>query len=1152
MKITRLRLTGFKSFVETTEFLIQPGLTGIVGPNGCGKSNLLEALRWAMGATSAKAMRGDGMDDVIFAGTDSRPARGHAEVVLTLENDEGLAPAPFHAEPILEVSRRIDRGEGSTYRINGSEVRARDIQLLFADASTGANSPALVRQGQISELIAARPQNRRRILEEAAGVSGLHGRRHEAELRVQAAETNLARLADLTGELESALARLRREARAAARYKKLAAEIRGLRAAVAHSRWLAALAAEQEAARVWTASETANTAAVRDAAAASARSLEAAVALPPLRDEQLVAATVHQRVLMDHDRVARSLAEAKAAIERLKATVARVDADLDREARDGREAREQAESAESALAVLEDEARGAPTRAPELEAAWRAADEARRSAEAAVDVLASDLASARAEAKAARDRIAEAETRLRGLTAELAAATSERARAGQAANTEFVAATTEMDTVYVALTETSTRLEKAEQRRSRASQEEATRRAAARAAEEALAEATVELRALGRLTTEASRPAGAVLLDHLGARTGFELALAAALGDDLTASLMSTAAAFWSEAAETRANKPSVKWPDGVRPLAEVVDAPPRLAARLALTGVVAAADGDALQAALADGARLVSVEGGLWRWDGYTVRPGSPSAAAVRLRQKARMATLSSDVERLGPSAAEAKAVHAAAMSETATADALARSLRGDLAGLERRRGAAMTRLDACRRQEDARLARIALLDQSVARLESDRETVGSRLTELRETLPGLDDLAPALARLDGLRGESAATRDAAALARSAMEVFLREAEARDRRLAEARAAVAAWSSRAARARTRLTELTTERATTSGALEGARTEPDAIAAANARLLDELAVAETRRAKADDALSRAEAARTEADRAAHAADARAADCREARAAAAARLEGAKVRVEEAAAALTDLTGLSPAEVGAALAREAIAVPADAPGAESHLAGLEREQAAMGAVNLLAEEEVETVAARLRSLVEDRDDLTGALAKLRQAIAELNAEGRARLNAAFVVIDGYFRELFTALFQGGAAELRLVESDDPLEAGLEILACPPGKRMAVMSLMSGGEQALTAVALIFAVFLANPAPICVLDEVDAPLDDANVERFCNLLDEMRRRAATRFITITHNPLTMSRMDRLFGVTMRERGVSQLVSVDLTDAEALVAT
>jgi len=206
---------------------------------------------------------------------------------------------------------------------------------------------------------------------------------------------------------------------------------------------------------------------------------------------------------------------------------------------------------------------------------------------------------------------------------------------------------------------------------------------------------------------------------------------------------------------------------------------------------------------------------------------------------------------------------------------------------------------------------------------------------------------------------------------------------------------------------------------------------------------------------------------------------------------------------------------------------------------------------LGAVNLLADQEVAEVTARLEKMSEERADLAGALTRLRQAIDELNAEGRERLMTAFEVIDQHFRDLFTTLFEGGSAELRLVESDDPLEAGLEILACPPGKRMAVMSLMSGGEQALTAVALIFAVFLANPSPICVLDEVDAPLDDANVERFCNLLSEMRRRSATRFLTITHNALTMSRMDRLFGVTMRERGVSQLVSVDLREAEALAA-
>ncbi|MFL5150452.1 MAG: AAA family ATPase, partial [Microvirga sp.] len=228
MKLTRLRLVGFKSFVEPTDFIIEPGLTGVVGPNGCGKSNLVEALRWVMGETSHKSMRASGMDDVIFAGSANRPSRNTAEVHLAIDNEERKAPAAFNDATQLDVSRRIEREEGSTYRINGREVRARDVQLLFADAATGARSPALVRQGQISEIIAAKPQARRRILEEAGGVSGLHTRRHEAELRLRAAEANLARLQDVAQELEANLGRLKREARAAERYKKLSAEIRSL------------------------------------------------------------------------------------------------------------------------------------------------------------------------------------------------------------------------------------------------------------------------------------------------------------------------------------------------------------------------------------------------------------------------------------------------------------------------------------------------------------------------------------------------------------------------------------------------------------------------------------------------------------------------------------------------------------------------------------------------------------------------------------------------------------------------------------------------------------------------------------------------------------------------------------------------------------
>jgi chromosome segregation protein len=310
-------------------------------------------------------------------------------------------------------------------------------------------------------------------------------------------------------------------------------------------------------------------------------------------------------------------------------------------------------------------------------------------------------------------------------------------------------------------------------------------------------------------------------------------------------------------------------------------------------------------------------------------------------------------------------------------------------------------------------------------------------------------------------------------------------------------------------------------------------------------------VAQARKARSADALDLAEAARGDADRAWRQAESAAGAARERRATSAARLDAARERFNEAAGAIREQTRLEPDALGKRLAEDAVALPREAAAMETHLAALEREREAMGPVNLRAEEDASELSDRLQTLKSERADLASALVKLRQGIAELNAEGRERLTAAFTIIDAHFRSLFTTLFQGGEAELRLVESDDPLEAGLEIYACPPGKRLAVMSLLSGGEQALTAASLIFAVFLANPAPICVMDEVDAPLDDANVERFCDLLDEMRRRAPTRFITITHNPLTMSRMDRLFGVTMHERGVSQLVSVDLQQAEALAA-
>ena len=1147
MHFQKLRLSGFKSFVEPTEFRIEPGLTGVVGPNGCGKSNLLEALRWVMGANSAKAMRAGGMDDVIFAGSGTRPSRNHAEVTLTIDNSDRTAPAQFADDPVLEVVRRIDRGAGSTYKVNGREQRARDVQLLFADASTGANSPALVRQGQISELIAARPQNRRMILEEAGGVSGLHTRRHEAELRLRAAEANLARLDDVARELETALARLKREARQADKYKRLAAEIRALQGALHFARWRdagAALArAQGEANDAFRAVEVT----ARDAAQAQTAAIEAEAGLPALREEAQIAGAVLHRLAIENDRLEREAAQAQAEVDRLAAEVARLQDDQGREERMALDAKAALERLGPELAELEGEVEAAPERLPELTRAASEAEAARAAAEAAVETLAGQVAALEAQRRAAEQRLSEAEARLGRARRALDAAKTDRAALGPAALPEAEAAKARFEAALAALREAREAVTAAEAAQSAAAGAEASARDEARKAEDRLGRLKTEARGLAQLTQTAGKSPYPPALDQVAPDKGYEAALAAALGDDLNAALDGRAPSHWAG----REPPAEPVWPPGAVPLAPLIQAPPALAARLRLTAVAQRADGPRLQAALPVGARLVSQEGDLWRWDGFVARAEAPRPAAVRLEQRRRLADLETEIEQLTPASATAAEAHRQATGALRAAEEALRKARRAPEVAEKAVGAARDEVERHTREIARRDARAQSLDETIARFEAEWREAEAAAAEARAGFEALPADEAGLARLTEARAAAAAARETAAKARSALDLETRERNSRAGRLERLKRDQADWTRRAANAAERLKVLAEDLDKAVRALDAARDAPRGLEGRRADLFDQLAAAEQRQAKAADSLQTAETARGALERAARAAEAAAGEARELRAATQARFEAAQERLAEIAANLREAVRMEPEELGRRLSDDAVAVPADPAGVEQHLANLERDRDAIGAVNLRAEEEMAEYEGRLNTLRTERADLSGAIARLREGIEALNAEGRERLLAAFDVINGHFQSLFLALFGGGQAELRLIESDDPLEAGLEIFACPPGKRMATMSLMSGGEQALTAAALIFGVFLANPAPICVLDEVDAPLDDANVDRFCNMLGEMRERTQTRFIAITHNPVTMARMDRLFGVTMPERGVSQLVSVDLRQAEAMVA-
>ncbi|MED5548308.1 MAG: chromosome segregation protein SMC [Pseudomonadota bacterium] len=1146
MKFTQLRLAGFKSFVDPTDLRIDPGLTGVIGPNGCGKSNLLEALRWVMGATSAKSLRGDGMEDVIFAGTDARPSRNHAEVVLTVDNEDKLAPARFNDADSLEITRRITRGAGSAYKINGEEVRAKDVQLLFMDAGTGANSPALVRQGQISELIAAKPQNRRRILEEAAGVSGLRARRHEAELRLKGAEANLDRLQEVIDDISSRHGSLQRQARQASRYRQLSASIRALEAAVWLNRWREAATAvdtaEAELADKRDAAETAT----RAAAEARTQAEILAAAREPARQAEAEAAAALRRLERERDLLERDAAEIERTIERLEARLEELASATGRERQIVEDAQASREEAAKAIAGLDAELERESANLDAARAAAETTEDQRLAAEAELDERAREAADKRAAIETARRDLGRFETRLEQIAREIRGANDERERLeASPALFELETAQADAEQAETALTEARARLESAEAEREAADAALETAAEAWREMASARDGLEREAQALERLLAASMQETVSPALDAVRARPGYEQALAAALGDDLEASLDPSASRHWSEAGVK-----AEMLPGGCVPLSDHVEAPKALKARLDAIGVIKSEKAAEAAAKLKPGQRLVTRDGDLWRWDGLVARADAPSAAVARLENRNRLDAVRAELEETAEAHESARAAEAAARTAAETARAGEQSARAAIGPADRAARDALARVSSLREKSAQDAARATALKERIERLTAEQAETQSGREAAQALLEEAEASDGDTEALDAAREAADEARQAAADARARLEGVRREGELRRQRRMGFKRDHDAWAERCKAAEARIADIASQSAEASKALDEARTKPEVLQEKILALTGKVQAAERTAEDAREAASTTEGQVKEADSAARQAEAAASAAREGRAAAEARLSGAKERLNETTERLQDATGEAPGTLSKRVDEDEISelTPAEL---ERRLDEARQGRERLGAVNLRADEEAEELATRMEEMTRERDDLIEAIARLRKAVDELSREGRARLLEAFDVVDGHFRNLFSTLFEGGHAELRLTESDDPLEAGLEIMACPPGKKMENMSLMSGGEQALTASALIFAVFLSNPAPVCVLDEVDAPLDDANVDRYCRMLAEMRRLTETRFLVITHNALTMSRMDRLYGVTMAERGVSQLVSVDLVGAEQLIA-
>ena len=1133
MIFRNLTMAGFKSFAEKADMDIEYGLTGIVGPNGCGKSNIVEAIRWVMGESSARQLRGGELDDIIFAGTDNRPARNFAEISLQLDNQDRKAPAEYNNFDDLEITRRVERGKGTQFQINGKPARAKDIQLLFADSATGARSAGIVSQGRIGAIVGAKPEDRRSLIEEAANIKGLHQRKHEAELRLRNTETNLERLEDLLGQLAEQKNQLAKQARQAARYRSVADRIRKAEARLFHARWCAAEAASQQADAERKASAGLVETAAAGTAHLSAQQARLTADVPPLRTAENEQAALVQTLRIRVDDCSREKEQVSQTLERLTNLLGQIELDEAREATLKQDAQQALSELQSELDKSQN---GLQESTPKLEAARIQLADAQASSRDADE----QAAKSQARLVAAQQNKAQLSSRLNELNRRISTAQSsleqlnlnelrEQVELSAKELSESEAGLTRMEAAHKSV---EARLAEARRTREKAEGDK-------RDVDTQLARVVAESDALSYILAEPVNPSGTPIADQIKVSGGIEVALATCLGTDLSLPYDSGDTGYWRQDMIV----PSVQPPACGTPLSTFITQSDVL--KQALSGVSLIEDIKDIEHAqkqLTPGQALVSKEGILWRWDGL-VRKGPTSNEAERIRQRQRLNALEAEAVEIKAFAEQKDQKLTIAHTELANIQEKVQTSQQELQKTRHRRDKDKQNADEAQLALKSSTVRSIDVSQALELATADRQSILSN--------EGFE------ADLESLQTQADKHAASATVARQLLnEAVQHEAELvlqlkiAEQRKQSADRQVADWLSRLEQTDRRLTEMKERKQ--SALLERTQLErqPEAIENKQQELMDMLETAEAERLIRSDHLREAENTLRQVDMTLREAEKELSHKRETLIRTEALCERYQTEQDSLIQRIKDKLDCTPDQLPElAQLGPSEKLPESLEKLELTVNRLLNERDQIGPVNLRAEVEMEEIDKRVTSLREEYEDLVEAIAKLRSAISALNREGRSRLMESFSAVNKHFTQLFTTLFGGGHAELQLINSDDPLEAGIEILASPPGKKMQALSLLSGGEQALTALAIIFAVFLTNPAPICVLDEVDAPLDDTNVSRFCDLLKDIAERTNTRFLVVTHHRMTMARMDRLFGVTMEQKGVSRLVSVDLQTAEIM---
>lgn len=1139
MKFQSVRISGFKSFLEPTEIQMNRGLTGVVGPNGCGKSNIVEAIKWIMGENSARQMRGDGMDDVIFSGTNERPSRNFAEVSIKLDNSEKKAPAIFNHYDEIEITRKIEREKGSVYRVNGKQVRARDIQLIFADNGTGARSSGIVGQGRIAQIIDSNPEDRRVILEEAANIKGLHSRRHEAELKLKGASDNLDRLSDIEQTYKEQLIELEKQGRKAARYRSVGERIRKAEATLFFNLMNnAKKEANDLDIQLKNANENVSQGQIKVAEHTKSQ-LHLANKIPDLKKDEAEKAAILQTLNITKIKLDEEKSSAQNALQNIKNQINLINNDIARESEIKEDAKKSLSNLLTEEKNLKEDSENFSTKitkATDLVKKLRSISDA---ADDKLSTITSEIYSIKSDKSDLEKRIKNLKQKIEVTQNQLANFNIEDDKNRFKLDKEkiinlkkLIQENNQLNDGY------NVELEKLEKLETRLVEEKNT-------AVFEFNKVNLEFDSLSTLLGRDTLNSN-TLEKTIGNINNLEEAIGSVLGETLLAPILSDDqstenATYWRDDFKTIS---TASLPESVIPIVTKITKSSILDTALKGVGIVDNKEiAFKLQKELTFGQALTTPSGGLWRWDGFVQPQGVQNSYSERLQQIARLRLLQNKL----PSLKEKQSLSEKRLEECFNN---IKKYKDDLANLQVKLSSLISESNELELQNTKVESKLLSSEALIKELKNTERMSLEELSELEKEFNNSLNLPSLLAEELKVRNNADQSRNELTDAMAAEQQIKSEESFKSRNLIQLGHQKENWKVREEEAKTRLISLEERLKASQDEKNRLSTLPESFEKKEAELNTKIEEAISNRNIAADQLVKNETSLNDADKLVREAEKAVSTLREEMIKIEALLNLSKAKIQNIEDRVFEKLKIKSTELNKFINTKEEDQPIKSIEIlEKTLQRLLNERETLGAVNLRAEDEMNEMLNKIEVMSKERVDLEEAIAKLRSGIFELNKEGRQRLKESFEEVNENFKQLFQKLFGGGNAELRLVGNEDPLQAGLEVLASPPGKKMQLLSLLSGGEQALTAISLIFSVFLCNPAPICILDEVDAPLDDTNVGRFCDLLNQIVDETNTYFMVITHHRLTMAKMDRLFGVTMEQKGISKLVSVDLEQASRI---